>query len=234
MAPVARELSSVSGVLELLQTATSLKEQVQELYTILNENGDSPITLIGWSWGAMLSFIFTNQYPPLVKKLILIGSGSFEEKYASNIMKTRLDRLSENERATVLSLMETLNNPATKNKNASMSQLGELITKADLYDPLPDNNEILECRYDIYQKVWEEASQLRSNGKLLKMGKHIQCPVVAIHGDYDPHPAEGVKVPLSCTLKDFRFIQLENCGHHPWLERAARDKFYTILKGEVA
>ena len=67
----------------------------------------------------------------------------------------------------------------------------------------------------------------------LALGKHITCPVVAIHGDYDTHPAEGVKKPLSTALKDFRFILLENCGHKPWMERKARDTFYKILREEL-
>ena len=234
MAPVARELSSARGVLEPLQTATSLKGQVQELHTVLKKKGNFPIILIGWSWGAMLSFIFAAQYPSFVIKLILIGSGAYEEKYAVDIMKTRLGRLSEDERAEALSLMETLNDPAIRDKNTSMAQLGKLIAKADSYDPLPYDSEVLECQHDIYQNVWGQARELRNSGKLLELGKNIQCPVVAIHGDYDPHPAEGVKAPLSCILRDFRFILLENCGHHPWFERAARDRFYNILKSEVA
>jgi len=64
-----------------------------------------------------------------------------------------------------------------------------------------------------------EASQLRSGGELLNLGKKIRCPVVAIHGDYDPHPAAGVQEPLSRVLQDFHFILLKNCGHHPWFER---------------
>ena len=233
MAPIARELSSVKGVLEPLQTATSLEGQVQELYTVLKQNGDLPVTLIGFSWGAMLSFIFTAQYPSFVIKLILIGSGPYEEKYAADIMKTRLSRLGEEGRAEALSLMETLNDPAIGDKNTPLARLGMLISEADSYDPLPYDSEVLECQYDIYQNVWKQASELRSSGKLLELGKKIQCPVVAIHGDYDPHLSEGVKGPLSRVVKDFRFILLDNCGHHPWLETAARDTFYNILKNEV-
>jgi pimeloyl-ACP methyl ester carboxylesterase len=91
----------------------------------------------------------------------------------------------------------------------------------------------MECQYDVHRKVWGEARRLRSGGGLLALGRKIGCPVVAIHGDYDPHPAEGVKVPLSGVLADFRFILLEKCGHRPWLERAARDRFYGILREEV-
>ena len=181
----------------------------------------------------MLSCVFAARYPSFVAKLILIGSGAYEEKYAADIMKTRLSRLGEEGRAEALSLMEALNNPAIGDKNTPFARLGKLIGEADSYDPLPYDSEVLECQYDIYQNVWKQASELRSSGKLLELGKKIQCPVVAIHGDYDPHPSEGVKGPLSRVLKDFRFILLDNCGHHPWLERTARDRFYNILKNEV-
>ena len=233
MAPVARKLSSVWGVLEPLQTATTLEGQVQELKAVLEKNGELPVTLIGFSWGAMLSFILTARYPSLVKKLILIASAAYEEKYAADMMKIRLSRLGGEEREEALSLTETLGNPDVEDKNTPMARLGELIARADSYDPLPHDSEILEYRYDIYRSVWDQARELRSSGRLLELGKGIQCPVVAIHGDYDPHLAEGVKAPLSRILKDFRLILLEKCGHCPWIERSARDRFYDILKNEV-
>ncbi len=233
MAPVARELSPFAGVLEPLQTAATIEGQLQELKAILKKNGDIPVTLIGFSWGAMLSFIFTARYPSYVKKLILIGSGAYEEKYAVDIMKTCLNRLNDEERREVLLLVEFLSGPAIKDKNTPMARFGELISKADSYDPWPHNSEILAYQYDIYQSVWEQAMKLRNSGKLLKLGKRIQCPVVTIHGDYDPHLSKGVKEPLSRILKDFKFILLGKCGHYPWFERSARDKFYSILKSEI-
>ncbi|MFZ3387008.1 MAG: alpha/beta hydrolase, partial [Candidatus Hydromicrobium sp.] len=114
MAPVARKLSIGWSVLEPLQTAASLEGQVQELYDVLKKNGILPITLISWSWGAMLSFIFTARCPSMVKKLILVGSGPFEKKYAAEIMKTRLSRLNEKEKTEILAIIETLNNTAVK------------------------------------------------------------------------------------------------------------------------
>jgi len=234
MAPVARELSSVTGVLEPLQTAATLEGQVQELKAVLEKHAAFPVTLIGFSWGALLSFIFAARHPSFVSKLILISSAPYEEKYAVNITQTRLSRLSAEERKQALSLMETLNDPSVADKNTPLARLGELLCRADSYDPLPSNDDILECQYDVYQGVWEQAAQLRSSGKLLDLGRKIKCPVVAIHGDYDPHPSEGVVEPLSRILKDFRFILLEKCGHRPWLERNARDRFYNILKQELA
>lgn len=104
---------------------------------------------------------------------------------------------------------------------------------ADAYDPLPHESEVLPCSPDIYQQVWGEAGKLRSSGELLNLGERVECPVVAIHGDYDPHPAAGVKEPLARVIKDFHFILLEKCGHHPWLERQAKQQFYDALRREI-
>jgi len=233
MAPVARELATGWGVLEPLQTATSLEGQVQELRTVLIENGELPVTIIGSSWGAMLGFIFTARCPEFVKKLILIGSGVYESHYANKILETRLSRLSGEEKKEAHSLMETINDTAVSDKNMPFARLGALFSKADTYNPLTLEDEVIEVDYYLYQSVWQDATELRDGGKLVELGKQIQCPVVAIHGDYDSHPPEGVQEPLSAVLKDFRFILLKNCGHLPWMEREARDKFYEILKEEL-
>jgi pimeloyl-ACP methyl ester carboxylesterase len=236
MAPVARVLASGRGVLEPIQAAKSLEGQVEELTTVLGIDADLPVTLVGFSWGAWLSFIVTARYPPLVKKLILVGSGPYEEKYVARLQKTRLSRLSEEERAEFESLIRTLGDPATEDKDRLFVRLGALASRTDAYDPIVDESGTFDpvgIQEDVFQPVWKEAAELRRSGQLLALGKHIRCPVVAIHGDYDPHPAEGVQKPLSAILKNFRFIRLKNCGHKPWIERGARDKFYAILKEEL-
>lgn len=238
MAPVARELSSQGGVLEPFQTAKTIRGQIEELREIVTAKGDPPVTLIGWSWGAWLSFIFAAKNTNLVKKLILVASGPFEKKYAGNIMKTRLDRLSEEDSTEVLLLINALEEPAAQfrgipNKDAALERLGRLISKADSFDPLPQEDNALGCQHDIFQSVWKQASALRRSGRLKEYGRSIKCPVIAIHGDYDPHPAVGVSQPLKRILENFRFVLLEKCGHTPWIERLAKDNFYEIIRNEL-
>lgn len=234
MAPVARELSKSRGVLEPLQTESTLRGQVRELKTLLEENAELPLALIGYSWGAMLCFIFTAQNPAFVSKLILVSSAVFEDRYAADVMTTRYDRLGEEEKARLNSLLKTLGDSTAREKNAAFATMGELLCRADSCDVFPHESDVIEYRYDIYESVWEEAVLLRSSGELLEMGRRIECPVVAIHGDRDPHPAEGVEVPLRGVLPDFRFIRLEDCGHIPWYERAAEDRLYAILEEEMS
>ena len=235
MAPVARELAPIMGVLEPLQTEATLEGQVRELHDVLVEHAGPPVILIGFSWGAFLSFILTARYPAVVKKLIIVSSGPFEQKYADGIFGERLNRLTEAERIEIFNLIDVIGGANAGDRDKSLARFGELCAKADTYaafspekepEPLPASEEINRC-------VWTEAEKLRVSGELLAMGKNIRCPVVAIHGDYDPHPSEGVRQPLSRVLKDFKFILLERCGHEPWREKYAREKFFQILTEEV-
>jgi pimeloyl-ACP methyl ester carboxylesterase len=236
VAPVARELSATMGVLEPLQTKATVEGEIEELADTVKQHAELPAVLIGHSWGAWLAYLTAARYPALVKKLILVGSGPFEERYAENITTERLRRLSEEERIEVFRLIDIINGDTVGDKDKAMGQYGKLCAQADTYDALPPEMEPepLAASEEINSKVWAEARELRISGKLLEMGKQIECPVVAIHGDYDPHVAEGVREPLSRVLKDFRFILLEKCGHEPWTERFARDEFFRVLIQEIS
>src|SRR5207249_3589968 len=87
VAPVARELAPERGVLELIQTATTVERQVAELRAVVEEHADLPVTLIGYSWGAWLSFMVAAHHPALVRKLILVSSGPFEERYVAALQE---------------------------------------------------------------------------------------------------------------------------------------------------
>ncbi len=233
MAPVARELSRTIGILEPLQTASSLEGQVTELKTVVERHGSLPIILIGWSWGAHLSYIVAARYPMHVKKLILLSSGPFQAHYATDIMKTRINRLTEMEREELHGIMEALSSPETRDRSHIFARFGELTSKADSYDPIAMDEEVIEYQPAISESVWSDASALRKSGVLIEMGRAISCPVTAIHGDYDPHPWQGVQGPLSVAIKNFHFILLEKCGHTLWAERQARERFFEILRHEI-
>ena len=134
MAPVARELSRSRGVLEPLQTASTVEGQLEELASVLRENARLPVSLIGYPWGAMLGLLFAAGNPGFVKKLILVSSGVLENHYAADIMKTRLGRLTEEDRAAVLSLTGVTTGERSGDKNEAFSLLGAYMSKADSFD----------------------------------------------------------------------------------------------------
>jgi pimeloyl-ACP methyl ester carboxylesterase len=177
-----------------------------------------------------------------VRKLVLVGSAPFEQRYVPAMTATRLARLTAAERQRVEALRAALNDATTADtadQDATFAELGGLLTRADTFDPLPAAEAPpprlpqRAGQSEIYQQVWTAAARLRAQGTLLERTRELRCPVVAIHGDHDPHPAAGVREPLERTLSDFRFVLLDRCGHEPWRERHARDRFYALLRREL-
>lgn len=236
MASVARELAkSGVGVLEPLQTSDSIDGQVNELYAVLNSHGQLPITLVGWSWGAMLSYITAARHPEVVHKLILVSSGVYEHQYTSTIMDTRMSRLNDDERRAIENAFEQINSPDDPERDSALELIGSIFRKkTDSYDLLADpDDDVLKVQSDISHTVWAEANALRQSGELIALGKAIRCPVIAIHGDYDPHPIAGIREPLTPVLDNFRVEILKRCGHYPWQERQAREVFFELLQREI-
>ena len=236
MAPVARELAPAWSIMEPIQTATTLEGQIEELHAVLLTHANPTVTLIGYSWGAWLSWMAAAHHPAPVKKLILVSSGPFEAQYVAHLHATRMARLSEAEQATFERVIAALGDPAAEDKDALLAKLGALAAKSDSYDPLDaahDDADRIGPRGDLFQAVWKEAARWRESGKLLALADRIQCPVTAIHGDYDPHPAAGVREPLANALDNFSFVLLPRCGHTPWTERHARATFYRALRSAL-
>ncbi|HOP09751.1 MAG TPA: alpha/beta hydrolase [Candidatus Methanofastidiosa archaeon] len=233
MAPIGREISDIAGILEPFQTRMTISGLVDELHGAITARANAPVTLIGHSWGSWLSMIFASQHTNIVNKVILIGSGAFEESYAKGIMDTRLGRLDGSEKAELLRLNEELDNAGPERRSELMSAFGRLMSKADSYAPTDGEDEDMICDYDIYENIWREAERMRRDGTLMRMAGLVKCPVVAIHGDHDPHDPDGVRIPLSKSVENFRFILLERCGHEPWHERYAREPFYDALRSEL-
>jgi pimeloyl-ACP methyl ester carboxylesterase len=234
VAPVARELAKNTGVLEPLQTKDSIDGQVEELADVLKKHANIPVVLIGHSWGATLSCLTTACHPHLVKKLILIGTVPLDWKEMPDYMLTWLNRLSEEERVEFLSLANLTWDGTAEDRSEPMGRFIRLVVKAESYDLIPLEDEVLQYQIGINMAIGREIRKLLGGGELLKASRQITCPVAAIHGDFDARPANAVKESLSHFLKNFKFILLENCGHNPWMERYARDKFFKVLREEIA
>ncbi|WP_025691411.1 alpha/beta hydrolase [Paenibacillus zanthoxyli] len=203
LAPLSKIICTEISVVEPFQTKRSISELLTEMKEVIDEIGIAPVNLVGYSWGAWLSFIFSSVYPELVYKLILVGSGPFEEKYVQEMIQTRISRMTDLDKIKHDEIMEQLSKEEV-DRARILSEFGKLMSKIDNYDSIPDESNHVNIDFEIYENVWGEASILRKNGELLEYGRNITCPVIAIHGTYDPHPYMGVIEPLSKIIKDFR------------------------------
>ncbi|KIC07750.1 hypothetical protein RA19_21695 [Leisingera sp. ANG-M1] len=227
MAPVAQELAARGfGVLEPWQAEASVAGQIRELKQQLETACAGPAILIGFSWGAWLACLLAAQHPELVSRLVLIGCPPFAEEYAAGIGAARQARLRPSEQEELNGLfrgtgMET---------PGGLERALQLLEKAEAYAPAAQGRSALVFDRHIFETVWPEAAGLRRSGALLREAARIRCPVAALHGDHDPHPAAGVELPLRKRLPDFRFHLLQRCGHKPWIEAHAAPGFFQVLE----
>lgn len=234
MAPVAKVLSSRTGVLEPFQTKNSVAGQIEELKSQITNHADVPVTLLGWSWGAWLALFVAAEYPDLVSKLIMVSSGPLEAEYAKCILGRRLEKLTHDESEEAKSILEMLySDEIVQNRDGVLSRFGQLMTKADFYCEEPHENEVIETDSDIHKNVWEQAADMRKRGELLECISKLKCPLTVIHGKNDSHPFEGLKNPLDNSGRNYNMVILDKCGHYPWYEKYARDEFFSILLDEI-
>lgn len=223
--PLAQELGTRGyRVLEPFQTENTIAGQIAELAAEIERMCQPPVCLVGWSWGAWLASLLAAEHPVLVSRLILIGSAPFEERHAAAVVQTRLSRLSESERAEFVRASANLCDPANVRK---MVELTEAADTCMARGAGPAN---IVFDREIHEAVWAEAKKLRSSGALMESLRLVRCPVTALHGDHDPHPAIGVEEPLASVLPGADFILLEKCGHKPWNEAHAYDAFFSALE----
>lgn len=227
--PFAEELSKKYGVVEPFLMAESLEGQIADLKQAIEMHAQTPVVLISHSYGAMLSYIFAAKYPALVKKLIMISSGLLEAKDAEGINATRLSRLTPAQREKLEAARTAYKQARGGAKKQAFVELFTAIKEADAYNLIPHKSDLAVIRPSLYDSVWDGMQTLRNSGELVAYGKDIQCPVIAIHGDYDPRPAQSIRNSLDTHVKDCEFILLKSCGHYPWYEKEAQSAFYERL-----
>lgn len=168
--------------------------------------------------------LLAEKYPELVDKMIMVGSGPLQDKYAPEIGERRLANLSLEESVVFQRVVE---NQAT---DEDMKQIPNILDKSDNYC-IQDREKHAADKTDsrMHNEVWKEAATMRTNGELLEILKRIQCPIYLIQGECDPHPAKGITEPLEENNIACKTYILEKCGHSPFMEKYAKERFYDIL-----
>lgn len=223
LAPLAKLLAARGfGVLEPFQTGTSIDAQIAELRDFLQAL-NRPVALVGWSWGAWLALMVAVRNPELLSRLVLIGCPPFLAEDAHSIHATRMARLSPAAQEQWDQLMPRLEQPDV------MDQAMALFDTTDCFARDNSPRPLVWFDPDIHQQVWAEAAALRRSKALILELQRLRLPILALHGDYDPHPADAVQRSLRLHQPKAAFHLLQNCGHKPWQELHAKSSFLTLL-----
>lgn len=189
MAPVAEHFSDIYGIIEPFFLESTLQGQLLELKQIIESHKIEKVVLIGFSWGAWLGYLFAAKFPDIIKKLILVGSGPYEHQYYLELIKTRNNRMSHEQKELYSEILNNLQDPNVTNKDVYISKLGALCGNIDQYDDVEEEEIFPSPHFDLdrsihFQQALNEVIGMRKSGDLLKEAEKIKCSVVAIHPHY--------------------------------------------------
>lgn len=231
---VCRDLAGTGqGVAEHLQNALTIDGLLDEINNLITEYcGVSPVIIFGHSWGAWLGCIYAEKHPEQVSKLILAGSGPFEDKYKPLISEKRRSRLDAEQLEIMDRAFEIMESGAEDREG--IIEKYRMLPDMDSYCPFTGAKKDFTCfNRDQYKSLSDEIYPMRTDGKLLRLLAGIKCPVTVIHGREDPHPWEGVVDPVKKYIENTSVYLLDRCGHSPWTEKHAAGGFYDILQREI-
>lgn len=232
---LAKEMGQYARVVEPFQRGSgdmplAVDTHIEDMKNVISQYavGEKAI-VVGHSWGAMLALAFAACYPGLVGKLIIIGCGTFD-------VKSREAYNDELERRFGRSVSEVAEEimSGVGSANEKMARLGDVFGRAQSFDAEEEDGEGAACDMKAQKETWADMVRLQADGTYPQKFSEIDCPVIMLHGDYDPHPGKMIHETLARFVPAIEYIEFHRCGHYPWRERHARSEFLQKLRECIA
>jgi pimeloyl-ACP methyl ester carboxylesterase len=231
---LARALAGPFRVLEPWQRGSSpvpltVERHVADLAAVLDRHaGDEEPALVGESWGAMLALAFAARHPDRVAALLLVGCGTFDPVARARLRRTLEERSTPALRARLEAVPGGADDPRRIAERYRITDpLYTYARDPDADDPDP------VARFDskAHREGWDDMLRLQAAGVYPAAFAAIRCPVLMLHGARDPHPGPLIRDSLLPFLPRLEYVELERCGHRPWVERHARGRFLALARG---
>ncbi len=233
VAPIAQGLSESFRVIEPWQRGSgsvplTVARHVADLHELVTEvGGDAPLAIVGHSWGAMLALCYAAEYPLEVGPIVLVGCGTFDEAARNQMQATIESRMDDDLRGKLRSMSAASTDPADR-----FMQSFRMTRHVFDFDPVnsyPDKEEYEPFDTVAHEETWNDMARLQSAGIYPRAFEAIESPVLMLHGAYDPHPGNMIRDSLAPYLPQLEYHEWQRCGHSPWIEKSARDAFFSTV-----
>ena len=203
------------------QTPITWQMHVEDLGAVAIEFGLEPLSIVGYSWGAMLALLYATEQrrnPHLIPpaRLALINPApltleyrrQFEAEFARRQQSPEIQ--TQREKLAASGLKEK--NPAAYRQRAfELGVAGYFSDPRKARDLTP-----FRVVARVQQSVWESLADF----DLIRDLEGIKIPSIVIHGRDDP-------IPLASTVEAARalgtnLVVLDECGHVPYVEQPQR------------
>jgi proline iminopeptidase len=205
------------------------RTHVEDLGALIIEFGLEPLSILGYSWGAMLALLYTieqRKNPHLVPpaRLALMSPAPLTVEYR-RAFEAEFNR--RQQAPEIVRLREELAKSGLREKDPAAYRLRAFELSVAGYFADPRNaRDLTPFRVvgKVQQSVWESLGNFDLIGNL----EGIRTPSVMVHGRDDP-------IPLASSVEASRaigtdLVVLDDCGHVPYVEQprqlfSALDKF---------
>jgi proline iminopeptidase len=209
------------GVLEL-------KKLVADLDALRRELKQEKLTIVGHSFGGILSMMYACEHPERIRALALIDSGgptlAGVAKFNANLDArfTADDKVAIKEWSDKERLKSDHKRAILEITKAKTAAYFADRTKAQLLtDPMTEDSFNDSVFWGIVMQMM--ALDLREGLQ------NVKAPVLVIHGKQDPLESAD---EVHATFPGSQLVVIENAGHFPWLEQPSQ--VYTPLRSFLA
>ena len=231
MAPLARALADSYRIVEPFQRASggdplTVDRHVEDMKALIDGHcrPRQPV-LVGHSWGAMLALAYAAAHPDSSGPIVLVGCGTFDPAARARLEAVIAERSHPRVQAELDRLERTIVDP-----DARLCALGWALLPVYSYEADDGDLAMESCDARAHEETWADMLRLQAEGAYPAAFAAIRGPVLMLHGTDDPHPGAMIRDSLEPHLPQMQYLEWERCGHYPWLERAVRDEFFSVLR----
>lgn len=195
----------------------AFEKLVADLDALRRELKQEKLTLVGHSFGGILSMMYAREHPDRIRALALIDSGgptlSAVPKFNTNLEA----RFSEEEKARI----KEWSDPDRRKANHKRAVLEITKAKAAAYfadrTKAPLLTDLMNEESFNDAVFWGVVMQMMTLDLRAGLEK-VKAPVLVIHGKQDPLESAA---EVHATFPGSQLVLIENAGHFPWLEKPA-------------
>ncbi len=201
------------------RTPITWQMHVEDLTRVIAELEPGPLTLVGYSWGGMLTLLYliealAGRAGPLPVRLVLIDPAPVSRAWRTEFEAEFSRRQSS---AEVAALREALGASGLRESDPDSyrQRIFELSVAGYFADPARAQDLTpFRVTARVQQSVWESLGDF----DLIPLLAGARIPSLVVHGRQDPIPlASSAAVANSLGAES---LWLEDCGHVPYVEQA--------------
>ncbi len=199
--------------------AITWQTHADDLRALVSEFGVEPVSLLGYSWGAMLALLYAltayedaASSPP--QRMVLMSPAPLTREYRSEYEDEFDRRMAGN---NVRTLREELATSGLRERDpAAHRQRGFELSVAGFFADPARARDLTPFKVTgrVQQSVWESLGDF----DILPRLSAIQCPTLILHGRADPIPLASSEAAAR-IMPNAKLVVLDSSGHVPYVEQ---------------